>query len=179
MRAGNFPLIQRIIEGIWQPSVAQSHRLSGLFPSHHIHSVSCRSYNHITLLTKAPESHDQSLAIISLMMNREWDGRLRNESETTNTENKRWGGWEGRQWEWFIIQDVTPLVTCVRMEKETHSKLDLPLFYKDCFSFLNKLVTPHQKRNDTCFLHFRPNIGCAIVSSSKSSLLANPASHSD
>ncbi len=55
----------------------------------------------------------------------------------------------------------------------------LPLFNKDCFSFLNKLVTPHQKRNDTCFLHFRPNIGSAIVSSSKSSLLANPASHSD
>lgn len=23
----------------------------------------------------------------------------------------------------------------------------IPLFYKDCFSFLNKLVTPHQKRS--------------------------------
>lgn len=85
MCALGFPLSQ----GIWQSSVTRSHRLSGLFPSHHTHSVSCRSYNHITLLTKASESRDRLSGIIPLMKNREWDGKMGNESETTNIEDKK------------------------------------------------------------------------------------------
>lgn len=154
--------------GIWQPSVAQSHSLSGLFPSHHTHSVSCRSYNHITLLTKATESHDQLLAIIPLMKNREWDGSMRNKSETTNTENKKWGGWEGGQGERFIIQEVTPLMTCLDGERETHSKLQsncstIDFFLTNWWQPIWRKVS--LKRNYHCLFSLRPNIVSAIVSS--------------
>lgn len=88
--------------GIWRPSAVRSHRLSRVFPSDHIYLVSCRSSNYITPLTKPP-SHVTACYYLA-NEERGVGCKSRSESETTNIENNRLGGYVGGQWERFVMQ---------------------------------------------------------------------------